>query len=163
VIYPIFKEHSECIAMLYVGARVIEGTLWIVAQTSLLSLLTLSQEYVQAGAPDASHYQTLGELLLAARDWGGHVLSFIVFSLGALMFYYLLYQSKLIPRWISGLGFVAATLALAASLLAVFGLLETMSMIDNLLQIPLLVTETVMPIWLIVKGFNPSVIVSEPV
>jgi hypothetical protein len=60
------------------------------------------------------------------------------------------------------LGFVAAILALAAALLVLFGLLETFSMIDTLLQIPLFLSEMVLGIWLIVKGFNPSAIVSEP-
>ena len=112
MMYPILKQHSGSIAILYVGARIVEGAVYIVSQASTLSLVTLSQEFVRAGSPDASYFQTLGELLLAARDWGGQ-LAFIVFCLGALMFNYLLYQSKLIPRWLSGLGFVAATLALA--------------------------------------------------
>jgi hypothetical protein len=162
VIYPILKQHSESMAMVYAGARVIEGTLYIVGLIFALSLLTLSQEFVKAGAPDDSYFQTLGGLLLAAKDWAGHVLGFIVFGLGALMFNYLLYQSRLIPRWLSGLGFVAAILALAAALLVLFGLLETFSMIDTLLQIPLFLSEMVLGIWLIVKGFNPSAIVSEP-
>ena len=110
-IYPILKKHNEALAIGYVGARIIEGVLFIVAVIGLLSLLTLSQEFVKAGAPDASYFQTLGGLLLAARDWGGHVvLDVAVFPLGALIFNYLLYQSKLIPRWLAGWGFIAGIL-----------------------------------------------------
>jgi hypothetical protein len=161
MIYPVLRQHDERIAMGYVGARVIEGVLWLVAQTSLLSLVTLSHEFVKAGAPDASHFHTLGEMSLAAHDWGGHVLGFLVFCLGALMFYPLLYRSRLIPRWLSGWGIIAVILALVAALLALFGILEINSTIDVLLQVPLFLNELVLAIWLVVKGFNPSAIASQ--
>ena len=76
----------------------------------------------------------------------------IVFGLGALMLYSLLYQARLIPRWISGWGIVAAILYLAAGLIAVFG-----TTLDILLM-PMLVQEMVMALWLVVKGFNASAI-----
>ncbi len=77
----------------------------------MLMLLTLGHEFVQAGAPDAAYFHTLGELLLSMRDWAGHVvLDVAVFPLGTLAFYYVLYQSKLVPRWLSGWGLVAAIL-----------------------------------------------------
>ena len=162
MIYPILKQHNGSIAILYVGARIVEGVVYIVGQASTLSLVTLSQEFVKAGSPDASYFQTLGELLLAGRDWVGQ-LAFIVFCLGAMMFYYLLYQSKLIPRWLSGFCFTGPTLGLVAVLLGLFGLVEPRSTIDLVLQVPLFFSEFGLAVWLIVKGFNPSAIVSEPV
>ena len=85
-----------------------------------LLLIILSQEYVKAGAPDASYFQTLGTLLLEAANWFGYIIS-IVFSIGALMIYYLFYQTKLIPRWLSVWGLIGAPLALVASLLLIIG------------------------------------------
>jgi len=78
----------------------------------------------------------------------------IVFCLGALMFYYLLYQARLIPRWISGWGIVAAVASLAADLSAMFG--TNM----DILKMLMLVQEMVMAVWLIAKGFNPVAIAS---
>ena len=119
-----------------------------------LLLLTVSQEYVKAGAPDASHFQTLGTLLLKADGQTSGITS-IVFSLGALMIYYVFYQSKLIPRWLSAWGIIAAIPYLAEGLITVFGTkLE-------ILDMPLALQEMVMALWLIVKGFNPSPIASE--
>jgi len=162
MMYPILKQHNGSIAMLYVGARIVEGMSHIVGTASTLSLVTLSQEFVKAGSPDGSYFQTLGELLLGGREWSGQLGS-VVFSLGAMMLCYLLYQSKLIPRWLSVFCFSGPTLGLVALLLGMFGLLEPRSTIDLVLQIPLFFSEFGLAVWLIVKGFNPSAIVSEPV
>jgi uncharacterized protein DUF4386 len=108
---------------------------------------------------DASYFQTLGALVLKGHDSIRSVLE-IVFPMGALMFYTVLYQSKLIPRWISGWGLAAALLWLAVGLLGVFHLIVPMSTIQLILSLPIFLQEMVMAIWLIVRGFNPSAIAS---
>ena len=159
MMFPIFKKHNEALALGYVGARIIEGVLYIVAVISLLSLLTLSQEYVKAGAPDASYFQTLGTFSMATRFWAYETLV-IFFSLGALIFYYLLYQSRLIPRWLSVWGLIGAILWLAEVLLVMFGLLPPSSVLEYFFTTPIFLQEMVLAVWLIVKGFNPSAIAS---
>ena len=72
----------------------------------------------KSGAPDASYFQTLGTLLLKGSELISTVL-IIVFSLGALMLYYLFYRSKLIPRWISVWGFIASLLIWLQALLII--------------------------------------------
>jgi len=158
-LYPVLKKHNQALALGSVGFRVIEAALYFVAVAGLLSLVTLSQEFVKAGAPVASNYQTLGTSLLALRVWTGQ-LGMIAFSLGALMYYYIFYQSKLIPRWLSGWGLIGGVLFLAAGLLAMFGQTGSFSTIDTLLNLPGAVNEMVLAVWLIVKGFNPSAIAS---
>lgn len=158
MMFPIFKKHNESIAIGYVGARIIEAVIFVAAAISWLLLLTLSQEFVKAAAADASYFQTFGTLLLAAGDWT-HVPVDFAFGLGALMFYYLLYQSKLIPRFLSVWGLIGGTLMLAAGLLGMFGL-NPFSTISIFLNLPIAVNEMVLAVWLIVKGFNPSAIAS---
>ncbi|MBT9438924.1 MAG: DUF4386 family protein, partial [Desulfobacterales bacterium] len=68
MLFPILKQHNENIALGYLVARIFEAIPVVIGAISLLSLLKLSQEFVIAGATDASHFQTLGNLLLAARD-----------------------------------------------------------------------------------------------
>jgi hypothetical protein len=158
-LYPVLKKHHEALALGSVGLRVMEGMLYIVGVVGLLSILTLSQEYVKAGASNASLFQASGTSLLAVRDWAGK-LSIIAFTLGALMYYYVFYQSKLIPRWLSGWGFLGVALSLAAALLAISGQIIYFSTVFILLQVPIGVQEMVLAVWLIVKGFNPSAIAS---
>ena len=160
-VYPVLKNHNSNIAIGYVGARIVESVIFILDVISLLVLLTLSHEFVQAGAPDASYFQTLGELLRSVRDWSGHVvLDVAVFPLGALIFYFLLYQTKLGPRWLSGWGLIAAILYWAASLLVMFSLITPLSTVHIILQAPLGLQEIALAVWLIVKGFNPAAIAS---
>jgi hypothetical protein len=163
VMYPILRKHNEAFAIGYVGARILEAVIDIVAVFSWLLLSILSQEYAKAGAPHAPYFQTLGRLLLAAGDWANHViLDVAVFPVGALIFYYLLYRSELIPRWLSVWGLIGAPLWLAGGLLAMFGH-DPMSTIPILLNLPIGVNEMVLAVWLIVKGFHPSALVAESV
>ena len=159
-LYPVIRKHNEALALGSVGFRLIEGVFHLVGVISLLSLLTLSQEYVKAGAPDASYFQTSGTLLLAARDWAG-VLGSFAFILGALMYYYVFYQSKLIPRWLSVWGLIGVPFWVAEILLSMFGFVDPFSTTVILLDLPIAVNEMVLAVWLIVKGFNPSAIASE--
>ena len=150
VMYPILKNQNEVFALGYVGTRIIEGVLFIIAILAILTLWTLSQEFVKAGAPDDSYFQILGGLLLTVRYWAYNVLWSITLSLGGLMFYYLLYQSNLIPRWLSVWGFIGA-LSFPVAWLSLFG-----STISGPFLLPLVVNEMVLAVWLIVKGFNSS-------
>lgn len=113
-----------------------------------------------AGASGASLLQTLGALLLALRDWQLHVISGLAFSLGALMYYVLLYQSELIPRWLSGWGLLGAVLSLVATVLASFTQDFGMESVHTYLNAPIGVNELVFAVWLLAKGFNPSAIAS---
>jgi hypothetical protein len=91
LLFPIFKKHNEGIALGYAGARIIEAAVLIVGDLCPLSLITLSQEFVKAGAPDASCFHTLGTLFFAGHDWA-YKMGMIASGLGGLMFCYLLYK-----------------------------------------------------------------------
>jgi hypothetical protein len=156
MMFPIFRKYNEVLALGAIVFRgVLEAVTYIAIVISWLLLLTLSREYLKAGAPDASYFQVLGTLLLEADDWIAQILA-IVFSIGALAIYYLFYQSKLIPRWLSIWGLIGAILYLAAPLLAVFGI------VSEILMAPLALQEMVLAVWLIAKGLNSSENTSRP-
>ncbi len=125
-----------------------------------LLLIALGRESVAAGADGAS-LQAMATLL---RD-GGEALNPIgtfAFSLGALMLYTLLYQSQLVPRWISVWGYVAILLHLGRGVLVMFHVLSPFSAIDTLVNMPIGVQEMVMAVWFIVKGFSPKAVAALP-
>jgi len=158
MMFPILKKHDEPIALGYVGVRVIEGAIIVVGVIAPLLLLTLSQEYVKAGAPDASYFQTLGTLAIEWRYWTMQMI--LMTYVGGLMFSYLLYQSKLVPRFISVLGLIAHPLVVTGGLLGMFGYIDTSRGAGLIMMLPGAAFEILLPIWLFVKGFNPSVIAS---
>jgi hypothetical protein len=147
VMYPIFKRYNEVLA---VGTVVFRGALETVAYMASagtwLVLLELSREPAAVASAGAPHVQTLTGLLVATPGSVVTWLTAIVFSLGALMFYYLFYRSRLVPRWLSVWGLVGAALYLAAPLVDMFG------HGFEVLMAPLAVAEIVLAVWLIVKG-----------
>lgn len=157
VLYPVLRRHSEVLALGYVVFRgALETVAYFVTAVAWVLLPALGQLSVQAGAAAAAGYQASGALLLKAGEIGS--LFSIVFFLGGLMFYVVLYRSRLVPRWITVWGLAALVPYLAADVLAVFAVLDPMSSTAMLLQLPLAVQEMVLALWMIVRGFNASAI-----
>jgi len=157
-LYPVLKERNAGLALGSVVFRALEAVFYIVGVVSLLSLLTLGPQFTRAGAADRTSLLAIGNLLVSVHDHAALVAVF-AFCLGAFMYYYLFFQSRLIPRWLSGFGIVAIILMMAACVLALFSGNRITSYIP--LAAPIAVQEMVLAVWLIVKGFNPSVIASK--
>jgi hypothetical protein len=142
VFYPIGRRYSQVLAMGYVVFRgALEAILPIIGVFGWLMLVALSKQPATGAIADSLK---LGVSVM----WDQ--MSAIPFVIGALMFYFLLYTSKLVPRWLSVWGLVGAVLYIGAPLLRMFGL-----SFDYLMG-PLALQEMVMALWLIVKGFEPS-------
>ena len=154
---PILKLQNEVLALGFSSLRFIEASTTIIHAIILLTLLTLSQGFVEVGTPEGSYFQTLGDVLLAIREWAFIIGSGLVWSLSAVILNYILYKSKLIPRWLSGWGFIGGVLSFANYLPRLFGIASI-----DILFFPIGVQEMVFAVWLIVKGFNQSSINPEP-
>ena len=102
---------------------------------------------------DASYFQTAGTLLLAGKEWASIPEQF-PYGLGVLIFNFLMYQSELIPRWLSVWGLVGGVLVVA------MGVSRLIGRPMFLLAIPIVLNELVLAVWLIVVGFEPATIVS---
>ncbi|HVH15339.1 MAG TPA: DUF4386 domain-containing protein [Candidatus Angelobacter sp.] len=154
-LYPTLRNYNGTLALGAVGLRLMEGTLYVVGITLLVALLSLSQEFVRAGAPGSSYFQTLGVMLLAGYHWVYYVGAVLAFCLGALMYYYIFYQTRLVPRWLSGWGIVGVILLSVAAVLVMFGVIVPLSTSQAVLVLPIAVQEIAIAVWLIVKGFKP--------
>ena len=156
--FPVLKRYSEPLALGYVVIRLFEAVLFVIVDINKLSLINVSEGYSTGGA-DAAFVQNMGSLVQAWNMWAW-VFYVLVFAIGALIFYTALYQSKLVPRWISGWGWIAAILIMINALMTMFevNLPETMF---GLLVLPIAVQEMVMALWLIIKGFNTSALDAE--
>ncbi len=162
VLYPILRRHNEVLAIGYVVFRgALETIVGLLTPAMWLLLLSLGKLYAQAGDSAATAFQAQGAHLQKAGELSG--LLGIVFCLGALMFYTVLYQSRLVPRWLSVWGLMAVVPYLAAEALGLFGLVDPLSTTAVLMHIPLALQEMVLAVWLIVKGFNPAALAAQPV
>ena len=134
---------------------------YIVDALCLVAVVVVSQHAVSAGGQNVSTLQTIGDLLLAIGDLAGFVFAVLAFCLGGLMYYFIFYQAKLVPRWLSIWGMIALVLLLAAVLVTLFDG-EPFSVSGNLiyLALPIALQELALAVWLIVKGFNSSTIAS---
>jgi hypothetical protein len=154
-LYPILKKYNESLALGYVGFRIAAAALIVIGVILLLLLLTLSQEFVKAGAPVSSHFHTIGEILRTGRDLVNHVGMILVLSMGGILFYVLLYQAELVPRWLSGWGLVGTAVTIVASCLFLFRVVSLMTSVY--MAFPLALQEMVFALWLIAKGFDSAV------
>jgi hypothetical protein len=163
-LYPVLKKYNEVLALGYVVFRLLEAVILIsVAEINKLSLIGISQQYLNQDGGDAAYFQAIGSAIQSENYWGdtAGLIYNIVFVIGALMLYVVLYQSRLVPRWISVWGLLAAVALLVGALLSVFTSISPTLTI--LIISPIAVQEMVMAGWLIVKGFNPSAIASGSV
>lgn len=160
-LYPILKKYNPYLALTSVVFRTVESVFYIVSAVGSLSLIVLGQEYLKAGSPNNSYFQTLGNFILTARDVSGFIFAVIAFSLGAVAYYLIFYQTKLVPRWLSVWGIVSCLLLLTAVFSALYhGPAFAIAGVTMILAASIALQEMVLAVWLIVKGFNPSAIAS---
>jgi hypothetical protein len=157
-LYPILRRYSESMALAFFAFRFMEAVLLIVSKVSVLSLTSVSQHYIAAGASGASPFPALGAAALAAREASSQ-LSTVFFCLGALVFYCMMYQTKLMPRPISVYGLIALASLVLANVLGVPDPTQGFQP-AAILYLLMFVSELLVAVWLIVKGFNPSAVAS---
>jgi hypothetical protein len=156
-LYPILKKYNPYLALTAVIFRTIEAVFYIVAATGSLSLIILGQEYLKAGSPNNSYFQTLGNYILTACDVSGFIFAVIAFSLGGLAYYVVFYQTKLVPRWLSVWGILSFFLLLIAVFSALYhGPAFAIAGTTMIFATSIALQEMVLAVWLIVKGFNQT-------
>jgi hypothetical protein len=134
LMFPILKLFKKRLALGYVIFRIIECTIIIVGGIYLLSLLEFMWKY---------------EMII-----------FVFTALGGLIFSYLLYLSKLVPRYLSGLGIIGYLMLFLGVVLDMFSIFNINDGAGMLLYLPGGLFELFLPIWLFIKGFNSSAIAS---
>jgi hypothetical protein len=171
VLFPIVKRQNETVALGYVTSRVLESTIIMVGVFSLLTVLSLRsgfdpvlplQDLAGTAGADAALLVTVGKLLVALHDWTFLFGPGILAGVGnGMLLGYLMYRSGLVPRRMAMLGLIGGPVLVAAAVAILFGVIEAGSVWQIVATLPEFLWELSLGIWLIVKGFNPSVIASE--
>jgi hypothetical protein len=159
-LYPIMKKYSTGLAIGVVGFRVAEGILEILGGVITISLLALSHEFVKAVAPDSAYFQAIGAIIKAGDAWLSNGAALLLWCIGALLYYTVFYQYRLVPRWLSGWGLIGITLTTIAAVLVMLGIIPGFGTVQVIASLPIFPQEIVFAIWLIAKGINSSVVAS---
>lgn len=158
--FPFLRKYNETIALWHVCFRFLEAIIITIGVISVLSLLTLSREFVAAGAQNIDSFQASGTLLKAVHEWTFLLGPNFMLGINTMMYSYIFYKSKLVPRFIPILGMTGATLVFIAGVLELFGVIQQVSVWGALLALPVFANEMTLAIWLIIKGFNESALSS---
>ncbi len=153
-LFPTLRPYGERIALGHLFFRFLEAVVISVGIVAVLSLLILSQTYVAENAANAAAYHVSGTLLQAVYKTTSMLGPLFLLGINTLMYSYLLFKSKLVPRPLAGMGLTGATLVLVYAMLVLFGVVVQGP--ATVLVMPVALYEMFLAVWLIVKGFNPS-------
>jgi len=162
VLYRVVRRVNESIAIGYVALRTLESTVIVVGLISLLSIVTMRQDFAATAGADPALYIAIGKSLVAVHDWTFIIGPAFCAAIGnGIMLGYLLYRGQLVPRAWAILGMVAGTIALVSAVLQLFEVYENGSAISGLLIVPEVIWELFLGIYLTFKGFTPSPVLDD--
>ena len=155
ILLPIFKKYSITLSFLYLAFSILSFIAISIDNISVLSMLELSLEYTKNGTDNSDILNTLGNVFYK-KHWWTHYLSLLISCFPVFILYYTLYVSKLIPKIISIVGIIAVILMFIEILFSIFGNSISMNML-----LPIGLIQLILPLWLIFKGLNSSVLETE--
>jgi hypothetical protein len=118
--YVVFNQEYKIIALVALGCFLVAAITFAVGKIGSNALIPVSQKFVEAGAPEPSYFQTLGDFLYNGVDRRGWDIHMLFTSLGLILVNYLFYSSGYIPRALSIWGLAAICLLLIPTLLALY-------------------------------------------
>jgi hypothetical protein len=161
VLYPIVKRQNEIAALAYVTSRVLESAAIMVGIFSVLSVVTLRQDFSGVAGTDTASLVIAGKSLVAIHDWTFLLGPTLLAGLGnGVLLGYLMYKSGLVPRRMALLGLIGGPLVIASTVCVLFGVFKAGSAWQAIATGPEFFWELSLGIYLIVKGFKPSPIIS---
>jgi hypothetical protein len=146
MLFLTLRKQNEKIALVAFGFYILEAALLAVSRIEAFSLLRISQEYAIAVNPAL---QVMGQVSYESMDFVGNTLHMLAFCLGGILFYFLLYKSRVVPRAMSLWGLIATVPMLIGTLTQIFGYT-----IPFYFYIPYVPFELVIAIWILVKGIK---------
>ena len=149
-LYPIVKRQGEARAVGFVASRILEAATIYVGIVSLMSIVTLRQ----AGAGPGALATAQG--LAAQYRWTFFFAQSFIPAVNGVLLGSLLYQSRLVPRWLPVLGFIGAVMLVATWFAILAGLVEAVSPVAAVAALPIAVWEFSLGIYLTFRGFKAS-------
>jgi Domain of unknown function (DUF4386) len=160
-LYPVVRRVNEGMALGYVAGRLIEATIISVGAISLLAVVTMQRDLSGTTGAEATAAVTVGQSLVAVHDWTFLFGPKLALGVNTVLLAYLMYRSRLVPRVIAVIGLVGGSLVFASGTAVLFGLYEDLSNVGVVAAAPVLAWELSVAVWMIVKGFRPSPVLTD--
>ncbi len=160
-LFPVVKRHNEGGAMGYVGLRTLEAGIIAVGVIPLLAVVTLRPEVTGTAGADTTAVLILGNTLVEFHNWTRLLGPGLVCGVNTVLMAYLLYRSRLVPRFIPVLGLIGGPMVFAYHTAQLLGASEQLLMWAVIGVVPIFAWEISLALRLIIKGFNASAVVSE--
>ena len=149
-LYPVVRRQGHARAVGFVASRTLEAATIYVGIVSLMSIVSLRR----AGAGAAALLVTQG--LAAQYQWTFFFAQSFIPAVNGVLLGTLLYQSKLVPRWLPVLGLIGAALLVACWCGVLVGLIDAISPVAALSALPIAVWEFSLGVYLTFWGFRAS-------
>jgi len=148
--FPILENHNKHTALAYLAAMIVEVVLLAVGVLYLLMLVPLAQLGVAGGQASLAWAKSMASFLVQSNNMAYQVAE-MTLGLGALFLTALLFRIRLIPRFLSGWGFIGYAILMTGTIAEIFGI-----HIGLILSIPGGLFEVALGFWLLIKGFQPE-------
>jgi len=156
LLFVVIKKYDESSAFGYLCLRTISQVFNLLGTLTIVLLLALSREYMETDSTNSASIKILGILLKSGRDYLNHVLMIVLTSISGIILFILTLRTKLIPEWLSVFGLIGSVVSIFASLLVLFQIIDVITPIYVMLNLPLLIQDLIFAIWLMTKGFSES-------
>jgi hypothetical protein len=153
-LFPVLKRQNEGAALGFVGSRVLEAAGILAGVACLLAIVSLRQAGAGAGA------LVIGQTLAVMYNRIFLLSQSLMPIVNDLLLGFLLYRSRLVPRVLPLIAFIGAPLLVVSDLGVWFNLWGQTSTVTALAALPVAIFEFSLGVYLIVKGFKPSPILS---
>lgn len=145
----VFRQYSSAAAYWLLALAVASFALQAADNAHLLSMLSLSQAYAEAGSANTQLFQTVEVALGALRKWS-HYSFLLVVGCWIFLLNGFLYRFRLVPRVLAAFGLLGAVGQIAGvTLRGLWGYPP-----ETRLAMPLAPAYVAVAVWLIVKGFD---------
>jgi hypothetical protein len=162
VMFPIIRRMHERLALGYVASRTVESTVVVIGAVALLSILTLRDDLASPIGANHESLDVAGRTLVEIHDRMFLLGPGFCVGVNGLLLGYAMYSTGLMPSRLAMFGVVGGPLVFASSIAVLFGAYDQTDSIAGLFSLPEIIFEASFAIYLIVKGFRPSPVLTGP-
>lgn len=160
-LYPVARRQHEGVALGYVGLRTLEAAVIVVGVIPMLAIVTLRQLVGTTGG-DAAAFSAAGQALTATYNWTFILGPGLVCATNTVLMAYIMYTSRLVPRFIPVLGLIGGPLIFVISVAKLLGVYGQFPAWAEASVIPIFAWEISLALYLILRGFRSPTAVAEP-